>query len=231
MPPEGPVFELYVNAIRSRWNAFHPAAPPEAPSASTSRPAATLISGAVDAWRELEQRFVDARHVRDWRRGHVLLDDNLFLTFFRDHGDARRRGGRVVAAAWAEARDSLVEGPLPTHAAERPREPRRAVPFLYTNNDGSLQHLREAPSATPRAIRSMHRDPSESLSSMLCLSFNSQQGCSHKQRDCPDGLLHRCNNRLPDGSICGAWQHSRSRCAEAHRARRRQWSTADGLAE
>ena len=214
VPPEGPVFDLYVNAIRCRWNAFHFAAALDAPATSTSHPAATPMSGAADAWRELEQRFVDARHVRDWRRGHVLLDDNLFLAFFRDRRDARRRGGELVASAWAEARESLVGGPLPTQAAVRPREPRRAVPLLYTNNDGSLQHLREAPSATPRAIRSMHRDPSESLSSMLCLSFNSQRGCAHKQRDCPDGLLHRCDNQRPDGSICGAWQHNRIRCVE-----------------
>ena len=214
MPPEGPLFDLYVNAIRCRWNAFHFFAALDAPATSTPRPTSPPISGAADAWRELEQRFVDARHVRDWRKGHALLDDNLFLTFFSDHGDARRRGGRVVAAAWAEAKGSLVEGPLPTHAAEPRQEPRRAVPFLYMNSDGSLHQPREAHTAIPLPIRMMHRDASEFLPSMLCLSFNSQSGCTHRQHDCPGGLLHRCDNRLPDGSICAAWQHNRTRCAE-----------------
>ena len=228
MPPEGPVFDLYVKTIRCRWSSFRFFATLDAPSTSTSLPVAPPMARAADAWSELEHRLGEARHVRDWRRGHLLMDDNLFLAFFHDYSDASRRGGRLVAAAWAEARDSLVAGPLPTMAAARPREQRRAVPLLHTSMDGSLQQPQYAPSSMPRAVQLMHRDPLEFSADRLCSSFNDNLGCSHKQRDCPYGLIHRCNNRLHDGSICGAWQHCRSRCAEAHRARRRQWGTADG---
>ena len=228
MSPEGPVFEAYVKAIRCRWNAFHFFAALDAPATSTSLPDAPPVSGAAGAWRELEQRFEDARHVRNWRRGHALLDDNLFLAFFSDSRDARQRGGHLVAAAWTEARESLVDGPQPAPAAARPREPRRAVPYL---NDGSLRHSRDARSAMPRAIRLMHRDPLEPLFDRLCPSFNSQAGCTYMQSDCPHGLLHLCDNRRPDGSICGAWRHSRRWCDEPFRVSRRQENTGDGRAE
>ena len=46
----------------------------------------------------------------------------------------------------------------------------------------------------------------------LCVPFNDHRGCTLKQRDCPTGGLHRCNNKLADGSVCNAWQHNRKNC-------------------
>jgi len=46
----------------------------------------------------------------------------------------------------------------------------------------------------------------------ICLPFNDHRGCTLKQKDCPTGSLHRCNKKLADGTICNAWQHSRTNC-------------------
>jgi len=46
----------------------------------------------------------------------------------------------------------------------------------------------------------------------LCAPFNDHRGCTIKQKDCPTGSLHRCNNKLADGSVCNAWQHNRKTC-------------------
>eukprot|EP00971_Amphidinium_carterae_P225169 4466414-Amphidinium_carterae.1 len=45
--------------------------------------------------------------------------------------------------------------------------------------------------------------------SSFCAAFNSAAGCSKKQRDCPHAGRHACNQQLPDGTVCGNWQHHR----------------------
>ena len=217
MPPEGPVFEDYFKAIRGRWDSSQLAAALAASTKNIPPPATPPAAPAAEGQSEFGQPLSDARHVHNWRRGHALVDDSLFVAFFSDAHDAHRRGGRLVAAAWTEVSEAAVRGPHPAPAAAWAQEPRRAVPYL---SSGHPRHSRDTRLDVPRAIRMMHRDPQEPLTSRLCSAFNSQSGCTRMQSDCPLGLLHLCDTRRPDGSICGSWQHSRNLCGESFRVSR-----------
>ena len=134
MPPEGPVFEAYFEAVRGRWDSSQLAAALAASTENTPPPVTPSAARAAEGQSELGQLLSDARHVRDWRRGHALVDDSLFLAFFSDTHDAHQRGGRLVAAAWTEASEAAVRGLQPVPAAAWSREPRRAVPYLSSGH-------------------------------------------------------------------------------------------------
>jgi hypothetical protein len=66
------------------------------------------------------------------------------------------------------------------------------------------------PAEHPPSKRARH--PEIDLNSLTrgqcCGQWNSTKGCARKQRDCPQGKLHKCSAKTKKGDICGAWNHT-----------------------
>ena len=67
------------------------------------------------------------------------------------------------------------------------------------------------PVRQPRAQALAASPPQSPTAAQCCRAFNSAAGCARRQRECPEGKLHRCSTAVGNG-ICGAWQHGRTAC-------------------
>ena len=47
---------------------------------------------------------------------------------------------------------------------------------------------------------------------MLCNKFQTKQGCTQKNSQCPDGRLHTCAFQLSSGILCAGQQHGKANC-------------------
>jgi hypothetical protein len=55
----------------------------------------------------------------------------------------------------------------------------------------------------------MPRDRKNRGGQEICKRFNDPRGCTHHERDCPQGRLHVCDVRRPEGGACGSTKHRR----------------------
>ena len=101
-----------------------------------------------------------------------------------------------------ESSDSPSQQRAPHGGDQLPRSPSRPPRGRQPDRQRELPHQAR-----------QHPDVEEQFAyEQLCTKFNEPIGCSHKQRDCPHKLKHRCNHNLADGSICGQWQHNFIHC-------------------
>eukprot|EP00971_Amphidinium_carterae_P344290 6484593-Amphidinium_carterae.1 len=122
----------------------------------------------------------------------------------------------------AKARSLHIEGFPYGEALRAARETHLAVLWTTTSIGVSASAPRQL---TPTDVSAQNsasasvKSTARATPSNICAAFNSSAGCAKKQRDCPHSGRHVCNQSLPDGSVCGNWQHNALTCP--HNAQRR----------
>ena len=95
-------------------------------------------------------------------------------------------------------------------AGEPPaRRPRHEAGLLAIEDDPT-RGLKK-PSLVPREWQGLANNKLEQK--MLCPDFQKGTCPAATPRDCPRGLLHRCDKHLPGGGFCGSSQHGRNTCS------------------
>ena len=94
-------------------------------------------------------------------------------------GEALGKAQELLGVLWTVAEDPKVVLP---EAAPEPKHP-------------------PGPPAQKRAAPAVNSKPE------ICKSWNTPQGCTQKQRDCPHGAEHKCSFMV-NGAPCLKWNHN-----------------------
>jgi len=114
-----------------------------------------------------------------------------------------RRGwpqGEALEQALADTQVHWSMGPdaAPAHPAKRslPAE------FAEAESDSPTKKPRTGPGKTGSSYKGQ----------AICKKFNDNRGCTASEKHCPDKRAHVCDVLTPQGGVCGARDHARTKC-------------------
>ena len=132
-------------------------------------------------------------------------------------GEAMRKvWEQDLAILWTVTQQSNVYGlqvsipgitdvhPIPPPTTDRDRRPDR------DHERDTRRRLDSAAAGSQGFGKNLHNVKTTDLEPwMCCTAHNGHNGCTKSNKLCPNERLHRCDFRLPDGSLCGSSNHNR----------------------